>query len=115
MYRYLSTNILTYQQTFKNEPKMPNEKLKVITKTNGKESAKEDSCAEIAACGTPRFEVGCPDTPVSQTPGLAIPAPYERICADAQPVLDPESVKRFCQVWAEVGRAILARRSKQNE
>jgi len=53
-------------------------------------------------------------TSVSEETGLAIPAPYERICTDAQPVLDPESVERFCRVWAEVGRAILARRSKQN-
>ena len=36
----------------------------------------------------------------------------ERICTDAQPVLDPESVSRFCQVWAEVGRAILSRRAQ---
>lgn len=49
-----------------------------------------------------------------QTPGLAISPLVERICADAQPVLDPESVEHFCQVWAEVGRAILTRRSKQN-
>ena len=49
---------------------------------------------------------------VTPAPGLAMPAPVERIWADAQPVVDTESVERFCRVWAEVGRAILARRSK---
>ena len=43
---------------------------------------------------------------------LAMPAPVERICDDAQPVLDSESIERFCRIWAEVGRAILARRSR---
>ena len=47
-----------------------------------------------------------------QTPGLAKTAPVERICADAQPVVDTESVERFCRVWAEVGRAILLRRKQ---
>jgi len=43
--------------------------------------------------------------------GLAIHALDERICTDAQS-LDPESIERFCQVWAEVGRAILLRRKQ---
>jgi hypothetical protein len=42
---------------------------------------------------------------------LAMSASNERICNDAQPCLDPDSIKRFCQVWGEVGQAILARRS----
>jgi hypothetical protein len=45
--------------------------------------------------------------------GLAIHASVERICGDAQPALDPESVERFCQVWAEIGRAILLRRNQR--
>jgi len=48
---------------------------------------------------------------LGQIPGLAIAAPVERTCVDAQPVLDPESIERFCRVWADVGRAILKRRS----
>ena len=45
---------------------------------------------------------------------VAIPAPIERIYdADASPIVDPEAVERLCQVWAEVGRAILLRRSQQ--
>ena len=44
-------------------------------------------------------------------PKLAIPGSDERICNDAQPSLDPDIIRRFCQVWGEVGRAILARRS----
>jgi hypothetical protein len=42
---------------------------------------------------------------------LAIPASNERTCTDAQPSLDPDSIRRFCQTWGEIGRAILARRS----
>jgi hypothetical protein len=45
-------------------------------------------------------------------PRLAISASNEPICTDAQPTLDPKSINRFCRIWAEVGRAILARRSK---
>ena len=52
---------------------------------------------------------------VNRKKGLAMTAPEEHTCTDAQPVLDPESIKRFCRIWAEVGRAILARRSKSNE
>lgn len=44
---------------------------------------------------------------------LAMSVPEERTCDDAQAVLDPESVERFCRIWAEVGRAILTRRSRQ--
>jgi hypothetical protein len=44
---------------------------------------------------------------------LAIPALPERICDDAQPILDAESINHFCQTWAEVGRAILLRRKQQ--
>jgi len=43
---------------------------------------------------------------------LAITPSNERICTDAQPCLDPDSIKRFCQIWGEVGRAILNRREK---
>jgi hypothetical protein len=43
---------------------------------------------------------------------LAILPKKSDVCTDAQPVLDPESVERLCRVWAEVGRAILGRRSK---
>jgi hypothetical protein len=46
------------------------------------------------------------------TKELAILASNERICTDAQPSLDPDSIRRFCQVWGEVGRAILNRRDK---
>ena len=42
---------------------------------------------------------------------LAIPGSSEHQCDDAQPVLDPDYIKRFCQVWGEVGRAILGRRN----
>ena len=42
---------------------------------------------------------------------LAIYSRKRDVCIDAEPVLDPEAVRRFCQVWSEVGRAILARRS----
>jgi hypothetical protein len=52
---------------------------------------------------------------VNFTPKLAMSAPVEHICTDAQPFLDPEAIERFCRVWAEVGRAILARRSKSSE
>jgi hypothetical protein len=41
---------------------------------------------------------------------LAILASNERICTNAQTCLDPDSIRRFCQVWGEVGRAILGRR-----
>ena len=47
----------------------------------------------------------------SSIPKLAISGSIEHECDDAQPCLDPDSIKRFCQVWGEVGRAILARRS----
>jgi len=56
------------------------------------------------------------DSPsVNPTPALAILHAESDIYSNAQPTLDPESVERFCQVWAEVGRAILARRSKVTE
>ena len=45
---------------------------------------------------------------------LAISGSNERICTDAQPSLDPDSIRRFCQVWGEVGRAILNRRDKSD-
>jgi hypothetical protein len=48
---------------------------------------------------------------VSDSPKLAILASNERTCTDAQPSLDPDSIRRFCQTWGEIGRAILARRS----
>jgi hypothetical protein len=44
---------------------------------------------------------------------LAILSKKINICADAQPVLDPESIERFCQIWAEVGKAILLRRTQE--
>jgi hypothetical protein len=50
--------------------------------------------------------------PKIQINELAIPASNERICNDAQPRLDPDTIRRFCQVWGEVGRAILNRRDK---
>ena len=53
------------------------------------------------------------EVPSGQTPGLAMSASVERNCADAQAVLDPEFIERFCQVWAEVGRAILLRREQR--
>jgi hypothetical protein len=37
---------------------------------------------------------------------LAIPGSSEHQCDDA-----PDYIKRFCQVWGEVGRAILGRRN----
>ena len=42
---------------------------------------------------------------------LAISASNEPICSNAQTCFDPDSIRRFCQVWGEVGQAILARRS----
>ena len=48
---------------------------------------------------------------VGGIPELAMSASNERICNDAQPYLDPDSIRRFCQVWGEVGRAILGRRN----
>ena len=45
---------------------------------------------------------------------LAILTSNERICDDTRPVLDPDSIRRFCQVWGEVGRAILNRRGKDD-
>ena len=42
---------------------------------------------------------------------LAISSSNDRICNDAQPSLDPDYIKHFCQVWGDVGQAILARRS----
>ena len=49
---------------------------------------------------------------VGDSPKLAIIASNERICDDAQPCLDPDYIRRFCQVWGDVGRAILNRREK---
>lgn len=48
----------------------------------------------------------------AQDIGLAIPMPDERIYPDARAIVDPEAVERMCRVWAEAGRAILARRSR---
>jgi hypothetical protein len=48
---------------------------------------------------------------VGGIPELDIPASNERIYNDAQQYLDPESIRRFCQTWGEVGRAILGRRN----
>jgi len=45
---------------------------------------------------------------------LAITPSNERICGDAQPSLDPDSIRRFCQVWGEIGRAILNRRDNDD-
>ena len=50
----------------------------------------------------------------TQPNGLAISVSNERIYTDAQSYLDPDSIKRFCQVWGEVGRAILNRRGKDD-
>ena len=48
---------------------------------------------------------------VSDVPELAILASNERICNDAQTCLDSDSIRRFCQFWGEIGRAILGRRN----
>ena len=48
---------------------------------------------------------------VGDSPKLAISGSIEHECDDAQICLDPDSIRRFCQVWGEVGRAILGRRS----
>ena len=48
----------------------------------------------------------------SDIPELAIPGSIEHECDDTQLCLDPDSIGRFCQVWGEVGRAILNRRDK---
>ena len=48
---------------------------------------------------------------IKQTPELAITGSNEPICGNAQTCLDPDSIRRFCQVWGEVGRAILGRRN----
>jgi hypothetical protein len=42
---------------------------------------------------------------------LAILVSNERIWNDAQPILDQDSIRRFCQVWGEVGRTIIGRRN----
>ena len=42
---------------------------------------------------------------------LAISLEKSDVCADANS-LEPEPIKCFCQVWGEVGRAILNRRDK---
>lgn len=42
--------------------------------------------------------------------GVAIRPPVERTCDDAGRAIDPDVIERLCQKWAEVGRAILARR-----
>ena len=41
---------------------------------------------------------------------LATSAQLEHTCADAYPTCDPQAIERLCQIWAEVGQAILARR-----
>ena len=51
------------------------------------------------------------DLKINEVPELAILASNERICSDTQVILDPDSIRRFCQVWGEVGRAILGRRN----
>jgi hypothetical protein len=48
---------------------------------------------------------------VGYVPELAISASNEPICSNAQTCFDPDSIRRFCQVWGEVGRAILGRRN----
>lgn len=53
-----------------------------------------------------------PNLKVGDARELAIPCSIEHECDDAQSYLDPDSMKRFCQVWGEVGRAILGRRDK---
>jgi len=47
-------------------------------------------------------------------PELAISGSIEHECGDAQPCLDQDSIRRFCQVWGEIGRAILNRREKHD-
>ena len=54
------------------------------------------------------------DLKINEVPELAILASDERICNDTQPVLDPDYIKRFCQGWGEIGRAILNRRDKHD-
>ena len=53
------------------------------------------------------------NNPLSALMGLAIPASPEPICDDTYPTIDHDAVDRLCPVWAEVGRAILARRQQQ--
>ena len=48
---------------------------------------------------------------VGDVPKLAMLASNEPIYTDAQPVLDPDYMRRFCQAWGEVGSAILGRRN----
>jgi hypothetical protein len=43
---------------------------------------------------------------------LAMETLFERTYVRSCP-LDPESIERFCQVWAEVGRAIILRRNQR--
>ncbi len=50
----------------------------------------------------------------SQLNELAIQGSNEHECNDAQTCLDPDSIRRFCQVWGEVGRAVLGRRDKSD-
>jgi hypothetical protein len=75
-----------------------------------------DVCSILGTKSMMSSEGGCikHKYPINMTQELAMPASVERICTDAQPVLDPEAVERFCRVWAGVGRAILTRRSNQN-
>ena len=43
---------------------------------------------------------------------LATSEQLERTCADAYPTFDVQAIERLCQVWGEVGQAILARRKR---
>lgn len=50
--------------------------------------------------------------PVGEADELAMSAPPERTYSDACATIDAGAAERLCQKWAEVGRAILARRTK---
>jgi hypothetical protein len=58
------------------------------------------------------FSMGPDAKDETQVDVLAIPGSNERICDDTQPILDQDYIKRFCQGWGEIGRAILNRRDK---
>lgn len=59
-----------------------------------------------------KAEASRPINAITPSTELAISPSLSDEYQGAPPPPDPETVERFCRVWAEVGRAILIRRSK---